>query len=1579
MKRSREESGVDANEGGDAPAAKKTAVESTTGEAADPNPSSGDAVPPPAPASAPAVAAAPQPGGQEKAKGSTGPVESEAPGESKELEAESTAPGKTGAIPAAASGDAAPGPASVTGAAQVSSDTPPQVDVAAPAAPAAPVVAAGTSHPSVNDTQTVDYGKEAAEGEATQSVAAASEQPVEAQRQASAPPAAEQPQQQGKLKVEDALAYLAKVKGEFHNDEENPHIYNLFLDIMKNFKSQQIDTPGVISQVSQLFRGHDHLILGFNTFLPPDQKISEEQLRKMNESHKKAMKEKKASKAAADASKSSKPKKGKKSKSAQNRKVESEENRQVQQNLMQQTASQIPQAGQGGQPPFGFEHAITYVTKIKTRFEHDSAKYTRFLDILHDYKEDKQSIEGVLEQVSELFKDHSDLLKEFAYFLPEAVQEQATARLAQAAASHQSGKKRRGKGKSKSGKDDKTSRSKKKQKTKKGQNASNDMGAGMHPSMIHGGMHPGMMGHPSMMGQHPGLMGHPGMMPAHAGMQPGTYAHPGMYAPHTAHSMDQPGAPSISTPAAPEPKAPPKLPLVEKKYFERVKKALGQESLWHEFLKCLELYAHDLLSRVELLSLLADIVAVCPDGGEELIDELEDVLVSRGDENSKSGNEEYWLSMPTTEIDFSQCRRCTPSYRALPHNYPRGTCSGRTTLCESVLNNNWVSVPTGSEDFGAKNQRRNQYEDALFKCEDDRYEMDMVMDANRSAIKALEPIALAIKSLEEQGKADRAKQADGGVPPADDGSTKKYQYRLDKRALSVMHLKAIARVYGDAGDRVLELLRKNPAGAIPVILSRLKQKAVEWGQARQHLDKQWKEVLEKNYQKSLDHRSFYFKTHDRKAVMAKTLIQEAKVSKRRADAKAKKSGKAPTLPGMVSVPSSSVEGVADQGASDPSKEQQAGILQQADSIVANSHLTFALPDVEAHRDVWALMDYAAKHSSGSGQTARFTTEESKKKLTQFISEILHPLLGSEVPLSWVGAKLGSPSVGSKFTPNIKIGNEVSTPYGVGKISNIYSKGELVCVDIPSGPSFIAASNLLKPDAEAPNCYATTDEDKSPVLLMGNNKLYVFVRLYIMVYNRLRRAKELCRRASSQKRPFVRHWKDRVTVTPRSPQHQPHLASPDISSAQLQISAASPVATSASSTTGVTTPAAQGTDDDAALQSQIKSSDAYKEFLGHVLTLMSGKMESSAFEDHCRTLMGASTASYMMFTLDKLLAALMKQAALICEESESESTAKLTMLFKKESGTVYSLHTPKDSDATASKGGKKAGKKTAKKKTKTTKDGKGKKKSVDVARYKSRALKVPYDALSNLPDNLFRVHFVPGLFRKSQAKAGSHGPGVWDETMVWEVQPQICFELVGETSKLRKEVSLDASVVGAEVYVERYLTESGSSGFGGHILGQGAQAVAPASDAAAASAETGPKGGKLFLNRNKKKVKSYLEKQGSLGYEDKDTGRDRRARDQLNLLRHSLSWGLGTIKTNDGLAAASSLDTDKLRFVAGSEDFMYRITIQYHDKDGENSHSSSSSAEDDGDDVEMHDADESESDVSKSRGDASSAVDGSSKK
>ena len=90
---------------------------------------------------------------------------------------------------------------------------------------------------------------------------------------------------------QDALSYLDQVKVQFVDQSD---VYNRFLDIMKDFKSQasvsfpqspfrcmhfdtdridRIDTPGVIDRVSNLFAGHPNLIQGFNTFLPPGYRI----------------------------------------------------------------------------------------------------------------------------------------------------------------------------------------------------------------------------------------------------------------------------------------------------------------------------------------------------------------------------------------------------------------------------------------------------------------------------------------------------------------------------------------------------------------------------------------------------------------------------------------------------------------------------------------------------------------------------------------------------------------------------------------------------------------------------------------------------------------------------------------------------------------------------------------------------------------------------------------------------------------------------------------------------------------------------------------------------------------------------------------------------------------------------------------------------------------------------------------------------------------------------------------------------------------------------------------------------------
>ena len=124
-----------------------------------------------------------------------------------------------------------------------------------------------------------------------------------------------------------------------------------------------------------------------------------------------------------------------------------------------------------------------------------------------------------------------------------------------------------------------------------------------------------------------------------------------------------------------------------------------------------------------------------------------------------------------------------------------------------------MSVPTGSEDFSFKHMRRNEFEEALFRCEDERYEVDQIVANNHSTIRTMEPLAAELRAL-----------------AAADGF--EWQVRLDRRSLSTIHLRSIARVYGTKSGVMLELLRKHPAGAIPVILERLKQKDIEWRRAR---------------------------------------------------------------------------------------------------------------------------------------------------------------------------------------------------------------------------------------------------------------------------------------------------------------------------------------------------------------------------------------------------------------------------------------------------------------------------------------------------------------------------------------------------------------------------------------------------------------------------------------------------------------------------------------------------------------------------------------------------------------------------
>ncbi|KAF2571495.1 hypothetical protein F2Q70_00006124, partial [Brassica cretica] len=64
---------------------------------------------------------------------------------------------------------------------------------------------------------------------------------------------------------DDALSYMKDVEQMFKDQRDK---IDTFVVIMKDFDAKRTDLRGVIARVKELFKEHNNLIFGFNTFLP---------------------------------------------------------------------------------------------------------------------------------------------------------------------------------------------------------------------------------------------------------------------------------------------------------------------------------------------------------------------------------------------------------------------------------------------------------------------------------------------------------------------------------------------------------------------------------------------------------------------------------------------------------------------------------------------------------------------------------------------------------------------------------------------------------------------------------------------------------------------------------------------------------------------------------------------------------------------------------------------------------------------------------------------------------------------------------------------------------------------------------------------------------------------------------------------------------------------------------------------------------------------------------------------------------------------------------------------------------------
>ena len=75
---------------------------------------------------------------------------------------------------------------------------------------------------------------------------------------------------------------------------------------------------------------------------------------------------------------------------------------------------------------------------------------------------------------------------------------------------------------------------------------------------------------------------------------------------------------------------------------------------------------------------------------------------------------------------------------------------------------------------------------------------------------------------------------------------------------------------------MLLMLPQNPIKAIPILFQRFKMNYDRSVSEREDMIKTWHENSEKNFYKSLDHRSFHFKSYEKKQQQAKAYIVDIK-------------------------------------------------------------------------------------------------------------------------------------------------------------------------------------------------------------------------------------------------------------------------------------------------------------------------------------------------------------------------------------------------------------------------------------------------------------------------------------------------------------------------------------------------------------------------------------------------------------------------------------------------------------------------------------------------------------------------------
>ena len=304
-------------------------------------------------------------------------------------------------------------------------------------------------------------------------------------------------------------------------------------------------------------------------------------------------------------------------------------------------------------------------------------------------------------------------------------------------------------------------------------------------------------------------------------------------------------------------------------WFDRAKKYIANRQAYNEFLKLCNLFTQEIIDKNTLVHKASVFIGQNPD----LMAWFKTFV-------QYSGADEVIENRPvpsSTKVVLSNCRALGPSYRLLPKRERFAKCSGRDEMCHQVLNDEWASHPTwASEDSGFVSHRKNVYEEALYRMEEERHDYDFNIETCLRTIQLLEPIVAQINAMDPE---DRAHYK---LPPGLGGQSEAIWQRV------------IKKLYDRAtGCKIVDDMFARPAKICPVILDRLKEKAEKWKQAqvnhpsngacmcveadvmeKREWEKVWREQTHKQYWKSLDHQGLSIKSENKRNFQPKALQTE---------------------------------------------------------------------------------------------------------------------------------------------------------------------------------------------------------------------------------------------------------------------------------------------------------------------------------------------------------------------------------------------------------------------------------------------------------------------------------------------------------------------------------------------------------------------------------------------------------------------------------------------------------------------------------------------------------------------------------